>query len=99
MRCSSAYAGCWIEMPTTLVWLPTVTRIAIAPVLIGALVLLVDPSRSASDLPAAAVGVVLTTLAAAAPLACRGSWSTQSNLWLLLRHLGPTTPYWYRLSS
>jgi len=45
-------------MPTTLVWLPTAIRVAIAPVLVGALVLLVEPTRSASDL-AAAVGLVL----------------------------------------
>src|SRR5713226_1343549 len=58
MRCSYAYAEGWIEMPTTLVWLPTAIRVAIAPVLVGALVLLVEPSRSLSDL-AAAVGLVL----------------------------------------
>jgi hypothetical protein len=45
-------------MPTTLVWLPTAIRVAIAPVLVGAMVLLVEPTRSLSDL-AAAVGLVL----------------------------------------
>ncbi len=45
-------------MPTTLVWLPTAIRIAVAPVLVGALVLLLEPTRSLSDL-AAAVGLLL----------------------------------------
>ncbi len=45
-------------MPTTLVWLPTAIRVAIAPVLVGALVLLVEPDRSVSDL-AAAVGLAV----------------------------------------
>src|SRR5438445_7973742 len=58
MRRSSAYAGGWIKMPTTLVWLPTVIRIAIAPVLVGALFLLVQPTRSVSDV-AAALGLIL----------------------------------------
>jgi len=45
-------------MPPTLIWLPTVTRVAIAPVLVGALALLVKSPRSVSDL-AAAAGLVL----------------------------------------
>ena len=45
-------------MPPTMIWLATVTRVAIAPVVVGALVLLVESPRSASDL-AAAVGLLL----------------------------------------
>ena len=45
-------------MPTTMIWLATVIRVAIAPVLVGALGLLVESPRSASDL-AAAAGLIL----------------------------------------
>lgn len=45
-------------MPPTLIWLPTVIRVAIVPVLVGALVLLAESPRSLSDLSAAA-GLVL----------------------------------------
>ena len=45
-------------MPTTMTWLPTVIRVAIAPVLVGVLFLLVEPGRSARDL-AAAVGLAV----------------------------------------
>jgi two-component system sensor histidine kinase DesK len=45
-------------MPTTMYWLAAVIRVAIAPVLVGAMGLLVESSRSASDL-AAAAGLVL----------------------------------------
>ncbi len=45
-------------MPPTLLWLATVLRVAIAPVLVGALALLAESPRSASDL-AAAAGLVL----------------------------------------
>jgi two-component system, NarL family, sensor histidine kinase DesK len=45
-------------MPTTMSWLATVIRVAIAPVLVGAMGLLVEPPRSASDL-AAAAGLIL----------------------------------------
>jgi hypothetical protein len=41
-----------------MIWLATVVRLAIAPVFLGALVLLVETPRSASDL-AAAVGLLL----------------------------------------
>ncbi|MHB8645733.1 MAG: sensor histidine kinase [Thermomicrobiales bacterium] len=44
--------------PQGMIWLATVVRLAIMPVFLGALFLLVEPSRSASDL-AAAVGLVL----------------------------------------
>jgi len=39
-------------------WLPTIIRVAIAPVLVGGLLLLVEPGRSARDL-AAAVGLAV----------------------------------------
>ena len=45
-------------MPKTMTWLATVIRVAIAPVLVGALGLLVESPRSASDL-AAAAGLIL----------------------------------------
>jgi two-component system sensor histidine kinase DesK len=45
-------------MSPTMIWLATATRVAIAPVLVGALVLLVDAPRSASNL-AAAAGLIL----------------------------------------
>ena len=45
-------------MPPTLIWLPTVIRVAIAPVLFGAVVLLVSSPLSVSGLSAAA-GLVL----------------------------------------
>jgi two-component system sensor histidine kinase DesK len=46
------------SMPTPMIWLATVIRVAIAPVLVGALGLLVESPRSASDL-AAAAGLIL----------------------------------------
>jgi two-component system sensor histidine kinase DesK len=45
-------------MPKTLTWLPTIIRVAIAPVLVGVLFLLVEPGRSARDL-AAALGLAV----------------------------------------
>jgi signal transduction histidine kinase len=45
-------------MPKTMTWLATVIRVAIAPVLVGALGLLVESPRSANDL-AAAAGLIL----------------------------------------
>src|SRR5437667_12332718 len=56
-RCC-AYAGDWIKMPRTMIWLATVIRVAVAPVLVGALVLVVESARSPSDL-AVAAGLVL----------------------------------------
>lgn len=49
-------------MPPTMVWLVNVVRVAIAPVFLGALVLLVEPQRSVIDLAAAAGLVLLGTL-------------------------------------
>jgi len=45
-------------MPLTMIWLPTVIRVAVAPLFVGALDLLVEPPRSANH-AAAAVGLVL----------------------------------------
>src|SRR5260370_24907228 len=45
-------------MPRTMIWLAAVIRVAIAPVLLGALVLLVNSARSPSDL-AVSAGLVL----------------------------------------
>src|SRR5579859_564149 len=45
-------------MPRTMTWLATVIRVAIAPVLVGALGLLVESPRSAGDV-AAAAGLIL----------------------------------------
>src|SRR6266851_10190708 len=45
-------------MPRTMIWLAAVIRVAIAPVLLGALVLLVNSARSLSDL-AVSAGLVL----------------------------------------
>jgi two-component system sensor histidine kinase DesK len=45
-------------MPRTMIWLPAVIRVAIAPVFLGVVILLVEPSRSVSDV-AAAVGLLL----------------------------------------
>jgi two-component system, NarL family, sensor histidine kinase DesK len=45
-------------MPPTMIWLATVVRVAIAPVVLGALFLLIESPRSASDL-AAVVGLAL----------------------------------------
>src|SRR3982074_1182486 len=45
-------------MPKTMTWLPTIVRVAIAPVLVGVVFLLVEPGRSARDL-AAAVGLAV----------------------------------------
>src|SRR5437870_11572343 len=45
-------------MPRTMIWLATVIRLAIAPVLLGAMVLLVNAPRSPSDL-AVSAGLVL----------------------------------------
>jgi len=45
-------------MPKTMNWLPTVIRVAIAPVLVGVLFLLLEPGRPARDL-AAAVGLAV----------------------------------------
>src|SRR5216683_3961946 len=55
---SSAYAGGWTKMPRTMIWLAAVIRVAIAPVLLGALVLLLNSLRSPSDL-AVSAGLVL----------------------------------------
>src|SRR6266851_7675538 len=49
-------------MPTTMIWLATVIRVTIAPVLVGALVLLVESPRSASDLSAAAGLILLSAI-------------------------------------
>jgi two-component system sensor histidine kinase DesK len=45
-------------MPMSMIWLATVIRVAIVPVLVGALGLVLESSRSASDL-AAAAGLIL----------------------------------------
>jgi hypothetical protein len=47
-----------IGMPKTMIWLATVIRVAIAPVLVGALGLMLESPRSSSDL-AAAAGLIL----------------------------------------
>jgi two-component system, NarL family, sensor histidine kinase DesK len=49
-------------MPPALIWLPTVIRVAIAPVLLGALALVVESPRSVSDLGAAAGLGVLSAI-------------------------------------
>src|SRR5437588_13006596 len=53
--CSAYAGGC---MPRTMIWLAAVIRVAIAPVLFGALVLLPNSPWSASDL-AVSAGLVL----------------------------------------
>src|SRR6266852_1680353 len=55
-RRSCAYAGG--GMPRTMIWLAAAIRVAIAPVLLGALVLRVNSLRSPSDL-AVSAGLVL----------------------------------------
>jgi two-component system sensor histidine kinase DesK len=45
-------------MPNAMTWLPTIVRVAIAPVLVGVVFLLVEPGRSARDL-ATAVGLAV----------------------------------------
>ncbi|MDQ6669839.1 MAG: histidine kinase, partial [Chloroflexota bacterium] len=49
-------------MPKTMIWLATVIRVAIAPVLVGALGLLLESPQSASDLAAAAGLLLLGTI-------------------------------------
>jgi two-component system sensor histidine kinase DesK len=61
-------------MPKTMTWLPTIIRVAIAPVLVGVLLLLIEPVRSTRDL-AAAVG--LAVLAAIHVLYWWRPWPTQ----------------------
>ena len=48
-------------MPRTMIWLGAVIRVAIAPVLLGAFVLLVNSARSASDLSAASEEVAASS--------------------------------------
>src|SRR5215510_12860149 len=65
-------------MPSTTGWLATVVRVAIVPVFVGALVLLSEPGRSATDLAAAAGLVLLGAIHAVywwRPLFWRARWA------------------------